>query len=213
MLFCDPMDSNYKVPQVMIDAMDIIFILHADHEQNASTSTVRLTGSSLADPFACISAGVASLWGPAHGGANEACLKMLDEIGSVDRIPEYVAKAKDKNDPFRIMGFGHRVYKNMDPRAAEMKKMCHRVLNELGLQDEPLLKLATELEKVALNDEYFIKRNLYPNVDFYTGIVLQAFKIPREMFTVIFSLARTIGWISQWREMISEETIKLGRPR
>jgi len=196
MLFCDPMDDNYKVPQVMIDAMDIIFILHADHEQNASTSTVRLTGSSLADPFACISAGVASLWGPAHGGANEACLKMLDEIGSIDRVPEYIARAKDKNDPFRIMGFGHRVYKNMDPRAAEMKKMCHRVLDELGLQDEPLLKLATELERIALSDEYFIKRNLYPNVDFYTGIVLQAFKIPREMFTVIFSLARTIGWIS-----------------
>lgn len=213
MLFSDPMDSSYQVPQVMIDALDTIFILHADHEQNASTSTVRLTGSSLADPFACISAGVASLWGPAHGGANEACLRMLDQIGSVERIPEYVAKAKDKNDPFRIMGFGHRVYKNMDPRAAEMRKMCHRVLTELGLQNEPMFKLAIELEKIALNDEYFISRKLYPNVDFYSGIVLQALKIPREMFTVIFSLARTIGWITQWREMISEPLIKLGRPR
>jgi len=174
MLFADPMDPNFTIPQVMIDALDKIFILHADHEQNASTSTVRLTGSSLANPYACISAGIASLWGPAHGGANEACLRMLDEIGSVENIPKYVAKAKDKDDPFRIMGFGHRVYKNSDPRATEMRNMCHRVLNELNLKDEKLLGLAMELERIALNDEYFIKRKLYPNVDFYTGIVLQA---------------------------------------
>lgn len=213
MLFADPMDPNFKIPPVMVEALDKILILHADHEQNASTSTVRLTGSSLANPFACISAGIASLWGPAHGGANEACLKMLDKIGSVDQIPTYVAKAKDKDDPFRIMGFGHRVYKNMDPRAAEMRKMCHRVLTELDCEKEEIFELAMELEKVALNDEYFIQRKLYPNVDFYSGIVLQALKIPRDMFTVIFSLARSIGWIAQWREMISEPVIKLGRPR
>lgn len=196
MLFADPMDTDCKIPQVMIDALDKIFILHADHEQNASTSTVRLTGSSLANPFACISAGIASLWGPAHGGANEACLRMLDEIGSVKNIPKYVDMAKDKNSSFRIMGFGHRVYKNTDPRAAEMRKMCHRVLNELDVKNEELFDLAMELENVALSDEYFIKRKLYPNVDFYSGIVLQALKIPRDMFTVIFSLARTIGWIA-----------------
>lgn len=213
MLFADPMDTDFKIPQVMIDALDKIFILHADHEQNASTSTVRLTGSSLANPFACISAGIASLWGPAHGGANEACLRMLDEIGSVKNIPKYVDMAKDKNSSFRIMGFGHRVYKNTDPRAAEMRKMCHRVLNELDVKNEELFDLAMELENVALSDEYFIKRKLYPNVDFYSGIVLQALKIPRDMFTVIFSLARTIGWIAQWREMISESSTKLGRPR
>ena len=213
MLFADPMDTDFKIPQVMIDALDKIFILHADHEQNASTSTVRLTGSSLANPFACISAGIASLWGPAHGGANEACLRMLDEIGSVKNIPKYVDMAKDKNSTFRIMGFGHRVYKNTDPRAAEMRKMCHRVLNELDVKNEELFDLAMELENVALSDEYFIKRKLYPNVDFYSGIVLQALKIPRDMFTVIFSLARTIGWIAQWREMISESSTKLGRPR
>ena len=188
----------------MIDALDKILILHADHEQNASTSTVRLTGSSLANPFACISSGIASLWGPAHGGANEACLRMLDEIGSVENIPKYVAMAKDKTNSFRIMGFGHRVYKNLDPRAAEMRKMCHRVLDELDIRNENLFELAAELEKVALNDEYFIQRKLYPNVDFYSGIVLQALKIPRDMFTVIFSLARSIGWIAQWREMVSE---------
>jgi citrate synthase len=213
MLFADPLDADFKIPQVMVDALDKIFILHADHEQNASTSTVRLTGSSLANPYACISAGIASLWGPAHGGANEACLKMLDEIGSVKNVPKYVDMAKDKDSGFRIMGFGHRVYKNTDPRAAEMRKMCHRVLNELEVKNEELFDLAMELEKVALSDDYFIKRKLYPNVDFYSGIVLQALKIPRDMFTVIFSLARTIGWITQWREMISEPTTKLGRPR
>jgi citrate synthase len=196
MLFADPMDTDFKIPQVMIDALDKIFILHADHEQNASTSTVRLTGSSMANPFACISAGIASLWGPAHGGANEACLQMLDEIGNVANIPKYVDMAKDKNSSFRIMGFGHRVYKNTDPRAAEMRKMCHRVLNELDVKNEELFDLAMELENVALSDEYFVKRKLYPNVDFYSGIVLQALKIPRDMFTVIFSLARTIGWIA-----------------
>jgi citrate synthase len=174
---------------------------------------VRLTGSSKADPFACISAGVASLWGPAHGGANEACLRMLDQMECAENIPKYIAMAKDKSSSFRIMGFGHRVYKNMDPRAAEMKKMCHRVLDELDLKDEKLFQLATELEKTTLQDDYFIKRKLYPNVDFYSGIVLQAIKIPRDMFTVIFSLARTIGWIAQWREMHSEPVVKLGRPR
>lgn len=213
MLFADPLDPNFEVPSVMVEALDKILILHADHEQNASTSTVRLTGSSLANPYACISAGIASLWGPAHGGANEACLQMLDQIGSRENIPKYVGMAKDKNSGFRIMGFGHRVYKNMDPRATEMQKMCHKVLNELGIKDEELFELAMELEKVALSDDYFIKRKLYPNVDFYSGIVLQALKIPRDMFTVIFSLARTIGWVCQWREMISEPVIKLGRPR
>jgi len=196
MLFADPIDTDFKIPQVMIDALDKILILHADHEQNASTSTVRLTGSSMANPYACISAGIASLWGPAHGGANEACLQMLNQIGHVDNIPKYVEMAKDKNNSFRIMGFGHRVYKNTDPRAAEMRKMCHRVLNELDIKNEELFDLAMELEKVALEDEYFVKRKLYPNVDFYTGIVLQALKIPRDMFTVIFSLARTVGWIA-----------------
>jgi citrate synthase len=195
MLFSDPMDPSFEIPSVMVEALDKILILHADHEQNASTSTVRLTGSSLCNPFACISAGIASLWGPAHGGANEACLQMLDQIGNKENIPKYVVMAKDKNNSFRIMGFGHRVYKNMDPRATEMQKMCHRVLNELDCKDEDLFELAMELEKVALSDEYFIKRKLYPNVDFYSGIVLQALKIPRDMFTVIFSLARTIGWI------------------
>ena len=195
MLFADPLDPDFKVPSVMIEALDKILILHADHEQNASTSTVRLTGSSLANPFACISGGVASLWGPAHGGANEACLQMLEQIEKAENIPKYVEMAKDKNNNFRIMGFGHRVYKNQDPRAGEMRKMCHRVLEELGIKNEPLFELAIELEKVALQDEYFIKRKLYPNVDFYSGIVLQALKIPRDMFTVIFSIARSIGWI------------------
>ena len=213
MLFSHPMDKDFEIPPVMIEALDKILILHADHEQNASTSTVRLTGSSHANPFACISAGIASLWGPAHGGANQACLDMLDQIGSMDQIPKYIDMAKDKSNNFRIMGFGHRVYKNMDPRAAEMRKMCHKVLEELEVKDEALFELALELEKIALSDDYFIKRKLYPNVDFYSGIVLQALKIPRDMFTVIFSLARSIGWIAQWREMISEPEIKLGRPR
>ncbi|CDW85790.1 citrate synthase [Stylonychia lemnae] len=201
------------IPQVMVDALDKILILHADHEQNASTSTVRITGSSLANPFACISSGIASLWGPAHGGANEACLQMLDEIGSTENIPKYIAMAKDKNSSFRIMGFGHRVYKNFDPRAKEMQKMCHRVLQELNISNEGLFELAIELEKAALSDQYFISRKLYPNVDFYSGIVLQALKIPRDMFTVIFALARSIGWITQWNEMMSESIVKIGRPR
>merc|ERR1712166_107165 len=220
-MFADPLDPDFRIPQVMVDALDTILILHADHEQNASTSTVRLTGSSLCDPCACISSGIATLWGPAHGGANEACLKMLDEIvkdkknyGSTKEIiDKYVLRAKDKQDPFRIMGFGHRVYKNMDPRAAEMQKMCHLVLDELDAKDNELMEIAIELEKIALNDKYFIDRKLYPNVDFYSGIVLQTLKIPRDMFTVIFSLARTTGWITQWREMVSEPVIRLGRPR
>ena len=197
----------------MVEALDKILILHADHEQNASTSTVRITGSSLANPFACISAGIASLWGPAHGGANEACLQMLDEIGSKENIPKYIEMAKDKASSFRIMGFGHRVYKNFDPRAKEMQKMCHRVLSELKISKEGLFELAIELEKAALADPYFVQRKLYPNVDFYSGIVLQALKIPRDMFTVIFALARSIGWITQWNEMMSEPVVKIGRPR
>ncbi|TNV79586.1 hypothetical protein FGO68_gene5624 [Halteria grandinella] len=213
MMFSDPLDRDFRIPPVMIEALDKILILHADHEQNASTSTVRITGSSLANPFACISAGIASLWGPAHGGANQACLEMLDEIGSRERVNEYVEKAKDKNSSFRIMGFGHRVYKNFDPRAREMQKMCHKVLDELNVRDEELFELAMELEHAALNDPYFQTRKLYPNVDFYSGIVLQALKIPRDMFTVIFALARSIGWIAQWREMMSESVVKLGRPR
>ena len=195
MLFSDPMDESFKVPQVMVDALDKILILHADHEQNASTSCVRLVGSSWSNPYACISSGIATLWGPAHGGANEACLRMLDQIGKKENIPMFIAKAKDRDDPFRIMGFGHRVYKNTDPRATEMQKMCHRVLKELNVKDE-LMDIAMELERIALSDDYFISRKLYPNVDFYSGIVLQALKIPRDMFTVIFSLARTTGWIT-----------------
>jgi citrate synthase len=192
--------------------MDRIFTLHADHEQNASTSTVRLAGSSGANPFACIAAGIASLWGPAHGGANEACLKMLEEIGSVDRIPEYIAKAKDKNDPFRLMGFGHRVYKNHDPRATVMRETCHEVLTELQIKD-PLLDVAMELERIALSDPYFIEKKLYPNVDFYSGIIMKAIGIPMSMFTVIFAISRTIGWIAHWNEMHSDPDQKIGRPR
>ncbi|MEM8813924.1 MAG: citrate synthase, partial [Pseudomonadota bacterium] len=190
--------EDYVVNPVFARAMDRIFILHADHEQNASTSTVRLAGSSGANPFACIAAGIACLWGPAHGGANEAALNMLAEIGSADRIPEYVERAKDKNDPFRLMGFGHRVYKNYDPRARIMQKTCHEVLSELGMQDDPLLEVAMELEKIALNDEYFVEKKLYPNIDFYSGITLRALGFPTTMFTVLFSLARTVGWIAQW---------------
>jgi citrate synthase len=193
--------------------MDKIFILHADHEQNASTSTVRLAGSSGANPFACIAAGIASLWGPAHGGANEAALEMLSEIGTVDRIPEFIARAKDKDDPFRLMGFGHRVYKNYDPRAKVMEKTCHEVLDLLGIGDDPLLHVAMELEKIALNDEYFVERKLYPNIDFYSGITLKAMGFPTEMFTVLFALARTVGWIAQWSEMIEDPSQKIGRPR
>lgn len=205
--------EDYKVTPTISKAMEKIFILHADHEQNASTSTVRIAGSSGANPFACIAAGIASLWGPAHGGANEAVLKMLEEIGSVDRIPEFIEKARDKNDPFRLMGFGHRVYKNFDPRAKVMRETCHEVLNELGIKNEPLLDIAMELERIALEDEYFIEKKLYPNVDFYSGIILKALNFPTTMFTVLFALARTVGWISQWKEMIEDPTQKIGRPR
>ncbi|MDD9332619.1 MAG: citrate/2-methylcitrate synthase, partial [Bartonella sp.] len=187
--------QEYKINPVLARAMDRIFTLHADHEQNASTSTVRLAGSSGANPFACIAAGVACLWGPAHGGANETCLKMLQEIGTVQKIPEFIARAKDKNDRFRLMGFGHRVYKNYDPRAKIMQQTCHEVLKELNIQDDPLLDIAMELEKIALNDEYFIEKKLYPNVDFYSGITLKALGFPTEMFTVLFALARSVGWV------------------
>jgi citrate synthase len=205
--------EEYKVNPVVSRALDRIFILHADHEQNASTSTVRLAGSSGANPFACIAAGIACLWGPAHGGANEAALKMLTEIGHVDNIPKYIAKAKDKNDPFRLMGFGHRVYKNYDPRAKLMAKTCHEVLGELGIKDDPLLDVAVELERIALHDEYFIEKKLYPNIDFYSGITLKAMGFPVSMFTVLFALARTVGWIAQWKEMIEDPSQKIGRPR
>lgn len=212
MCFAVPCE-DYHVDPVIARAMDRIFILHADHEQNASTSTVRLAGSSGANPFACIAAGVACLWGPAHGGANEACLKMLQEIGSVDRIPEFVARAKDKNDPFRLIGFGHRVYKNYDPRAKIMQKTCHEVLDVLGATENPLLDVAIELERIALHDDYFIEKKLYPNVDFYSGITLNALGFPTEMFTVLFALARCVGWVAQWQEMIEDPAQKIGRPR
>lgn len=204
--------EDYVPSPTLERAMDRIFTLHADHEQNASTSTVRLAGSSGANPFACIAAGIACLWGPAHGGANEACLNMLQEIGSVDRIPEFVARAKDKDDPFRLMGFGHRVYKNFDPRAKVMRQSAHEVLGELGVND-PLLDVAMELEKIALEDPYFVEKKLYPNVDFYSGIILKAMGFPTTMFTVLFALARTVGWISQWNEMIEDPMQKIGRPR
>lgn len=212
MCFAVPCEE-YKVNPVLSRALDRIFILHADHEQNASTSTVRLAGSSGANPFACIAAGIACLWGPAHGGANEAALKMLEEIGSVDRIPHYVARAKDKNDPFRLMGFGHRVYKNYDPRAKIMQRTTHEVLKELGKKDDPLLDVAIELERIALHDDYFIEKKLYPNIDFYSGITLKALGFPTSMFTVLFALARTVGWIAQWAEMIQDPAQKIGRPR
>jgi citrate synthase len=212
MMFGNPCEE-YKVNDVLVRALDRILILHADHEQNASTSTVRLSGSSGANPFACIAAGIACLWGPAHGGANEAALQMLKEIGSVENIPAFIAKVKDKNSGVKLMGFGHRVYKNFDPRAKLMRETCHEVLTELGLQDDPLFKLAMELEKIALNDEYFVSRKLYPNVDFYSGIVQSALGIPVELFTGIFAMARTIGWIAQWDEMISDPEQKIGRPR
>ena len=204
--------EKYKVSKTISDAMDKIFILHADHEQNASTSTVRLAGSSGANPYACIAAGIACLWGPSHGGANEACLNMLREIGTVDRIPEYIAKAKDKQDPFRLMGFGHRVYKNFDTRSRVLQKVAHDVLEELDL-DNPILAVAKELEKIALEDEYFVEKKLYPNVDFYSGIVLSALGFPTSMFTVLFALARTEGWISQWNEMLEDPSQRIGRPR
>jgi citrate synthase len=211
MCFAVPCEE-YKANPVLARAMDRIFTLHADHEQNASTSTVRLAGSTGANPFACVAAGIACLWGPAHGGANEAALKMLGEIGSVDRIPEYIKRSKDPKDSFRLMGFGHRVYKNYDPRAKIMQKTCYEVLNELGIKD-PLLDVAMELEKIALHDDYFIQKKLYPNVDFYSGITLRAMGFPTTMFTVLFALARTVGWIAQWKEMIEDPHQKLGRPR
>lgn len=212
MMFATPCDEYVPNP-VLARALDRILILHADHEQNASTSTVRSAGSSGANSFACIAAGIASLWGPLHGGANEATLKMLEEIGDVSRIGEFIKRAKDKSDSFRLMGFGHRVYKNMDPRAAIMRKTCHEVLNELGLHDDPLFKLAMELEKIALEDDYFIQKKLYPNVDFYSGIVMRAMGIPNSMFTAIFALARTAGWVAQWTEMMGDPEHRISRPR
>ena len=212
MMFATPAEP-YTVNPVIADAMEKIFILHADHEQNASTSTVRLSGSSGANPFACIGAGIASLWGPAHGGANEAVITMLQEIGDIKNIPHFIKRAKDKTDGFRLMGFGHRVYKNYDPRATVLRKACHDVLVELGQQDEPLLKIAMELERIALNDEYFIERKLYPNVDFYSGIIYRALGIPTALFTVLFAVARTAGWVAQWKEMIEDPNMKIGRPR
>ena len=212
MMFSLPTE-DYKVNPILAKAMDRILVLHADHEQNASTSTVRLAGSSGANPFACIAAGIASLWGPAHGGANEAVLNMLGEIGSIGKIPEYIQKAKDKNDPFRLMGFGHRVYKNYDPRATVLRESCHEVLSELGIKNDPVLDLAMELEKIALQDDYFVQKKLFPNVDFYSGIIFKAMGIPTSMFTVIFAMARTAGWIAQWNEMIEDPIQKIGRPR
>ena len=205
--------EDKDVDETLSRAMDKILILHADHEQNASTSTVRLAGSSGANPFACIASGIACLWGPAHGGANEACLRMLDEIGSVKNIPEFINKAKDKNDPFRLMGFGHRVYKNYDPRAKVMQKTCHELLDHLGLKNDPKLAIAMELEKIALEDEYFVEKKLYPNVDFYSGIVMKAMGFPMEMFTVLFAVGRTVGWVSQWDEMVEDKSQRIGRPR
>lgn len=212
MMFATPCET-YEPNPILAKALERILILHADHEQNASTSTVRLVGSSGANPFACVAAGIASLWGPAHGGANEATLKMLEEIGDISRIGEYIKRAKDKADSFRLMGFGHRVYRNMDPRAAIMRETCHQVLDELGLHDDPMLKLALKLEQIALEDDYFVSKKLYPNVDFYSGIVMRAMGIPNSMFTAIFALARTVGWVAQWNEMMSDPEAKIGRPR
>jgi citrate synthase len=212
MMFGNPCEE-YVVNDVLVRALDRILILHADHEQNASTSTVRLAGSSGANPFACIAAGIACLWGPAHGGANEAALNMLKEIGSVENIPAFIEKVKDKNSGVKLMGFGHRVYKNFDPRAKLMRETCHEVLDELGLHDDPLFKLAMALEKIALEDDYFVSRKLYPNVDFYSGIVQSALGIPVSLFTGIFAMARTVGWIAQWNEMIADPEQKIGRPR
>ena len=212
MMFSNPCEP-YVVNPIAARALDKIFILHADHEQNASTSTVRLAGSSGANPFACIAAGMASLWGPLHGGANEAVLKMLEEIGDVARIPEFIARAKDKSNPFRLMGFGHRIYKNLDPRAVVMRQTCHELLDELDLNDDPLFKIALELERIALQDDYFITKKLYPNVDFYSGIVFRALGIPPSMFTAIFALARTVGWVAQWNEMLADNGHRIGRPR
>lgn len=212
MMFATPCE-DYKVNPILAKAIDKIFMLHADHEQNASTATVRLAGSSGANPFACIASGITALWGPAHGGANEAVINMLEKIGDVKNIPKYIEKAKDKSDSFRLMGFGHRVYKNFDPRAIVMRKTCDEVLSALGNHDEPLLAIAKELERIALEDEYFIEKKLYPNVDFYSGIILKAIGIPTNMYTVIFALARTVGWIAHWNEMLGSEQLKIGRPR
>ncbi|MDA0782733.1 MAG: citrate synthase [Rickettsiales bacterium] len=212
MLFAVPAEK-YQINPVLAKAMDMIFILHADHEQNASTSTVRLAGSSGANPFACVGAGIASLWGPAHGGANEAVINMLEEIGDMKNIPEFIKRAKDKDDPFRLMGFGHRVYKNYDPRASVLRKACHEVLKELGRKDTPMLDIAQKLEEIALTDKYFIDRKLYPNVDFYSGIIYKAMGIPSAMFTVMFAIARTAGWVAQWKEMVEDPSQKIGRPR
>ncbi|MDH5484573.1 MAG: citrate synthase [Gammaproteobacteria bacterium] len=212
MMFSTPCEP-YIPNKTAIDAMNLLFILHADHEQNASTSTVRLAGSSGANPFACIASGIASLWGPAHGGANEAVLTMLEEIGDVSNIDKYIAKAKDKNDPFRLMGFGHRVYRNFDPRATIIRKMCHQVLSNLADNNNPMFELAMKLEEVALNDEYFIERKLYPNVDYYSGIIYRALNIPTNMFTVMFAIARTVGWVAHWSEMIADPMQRIGRPR
>ena len=212
MFFAVP-SIEYEIEPVAAEALDLLFILHADHEQNCSTSTVRLAGSSGTNPYSAIAAGISALWGPAHGGANEAVINMLEEIGTVDRINEYVARAKDKNDPFRLMGFGHRVYKSYDPRAVIIRQMCHRVLEGLGQKDSPLLEQALKLEEIALNDEYFIEKNLYPNVDFYSGIIYQALGIPKSMFTVMFAIARCVGWVTHWREMVADPTSRIGRPR
>ena len=212
MFFSVPAENN-NIDPVAVEALDLLFILHADHEQNCSTSTVRMAGSSGANPYSAIAAGISALWGPAHGGANEAVLKMLVEIGSKKNIEKYIAKAKDKDDPFRLMGFGHRVYKNYDPRAKIIREMCHKVLNQKGRADSPLLELALALEDIALNDEYFIEKNLYPNVDFYSGIIYQALGIPTSMFTVMFAIGRTVGWVAHWREMITDPNVKISRPR
>lgn len=213
MMFSVPAEPEIRPDPVLVKAMDQVLIIHADHEQNASTSTVRTAGSSAANPFACMAAGITALWGPAHGGANEAVLNMLEEIGTVDNIPKYIARAKDKNDNFRLMGFGHRIYKNFDPRAKIMRQTCHEVLEHLNLHDDPLFKLALELEKIALSDEYFIAKKLYPNVDFYSGILLRALKIPKSMYTVIFAMARSVGWVSNWTEMLNTPPLRITRPR
>jgi citrate synthase len=212
MFFAVPAES-YRVNEVAAQALDLLFILHADHEQNCSTSTVRMAGSSGANPYSAIAAGISALWGPAHGGANEAVLKMLNEIGNKKNIPKYIARAKDKDDSFRLMGFGHRVYKNFDPRATIIRGMCHKVLKQMGRTDSPLFELALELEQIALKDEYFIEKNLYPNVDFYSGIIYRALGIPTSMFTVMFAIARTVGWVAHWREMITDPKGKISRPR
>jgi citrate synthase len=212
MFFAVPSD-DYEIDPVAAQALDLLFILHADHEQNCSTSTVRLAGSSGTNPYSAIAAGMSALWGPAHGGANEAVINMLEEIGSADRITAYIGKAKDKNDSFRLMGFGHRVYKNYDPRATIIREMCHRVLERLGQNDTPLFELALRLEEIALKDEYFVEKNLYPNVDFYSGIIYRALGIPKSMFTVMFAIARCVGWVTHWREMVADPGTRIGRPR